>query len=941
MTLARPLRPLAVLLAALLVFAPTAAHAAPGDVAGATLQWGFKSSFRNYITGPIAHGSWTLAGGVTDATPFSWSAGTGSATSVGYPGSIRFQGHEGMGVPAGSFALDLTVSNVRVVKASNTAATIVADIRSNSLDDPTTFVDSPAVNFAAVDLAGGTNASTPSVVSFTGAPATLTAAGAVAFSGFYAEGAELDPVSFSWPVEQAPEPTVPTITVSKSSNVSLAGELITVKGAGFGPVDGGPVGTRSPLAGTFAGAYVAFGKYADVWKPSDDALPATRVNGDTKWVVSAEDAAAVGGVALESDGTFEVELLVKPGFTGEPAAGNYGIYTYAGSGATYAPFETYTPITFSSDPTRTTLAVTASPAAPVEGKTVTLSATVTPAAPGQLTVRSGATVLGATAVGSDGRASYTVSGLTKGDKRYDLTFVPTDSTVFAASTASKTLTVSPKRVGAGSLAWGVKQSFRDYVTGPIAKGSISTSGAGASGGVFTFGQSTGGTYDAATGIGTSKYSGSVRFTGHSGILDLTLANPVVRVESASRATLLVSISGGASVPFATLNLATAAKSDAAGAVRYSNAAASLTSQGATAFSYNGSSFYDVGAALDPVTFTIGAASSGGASTTVASFVDTSNTPAATVPTTEGATAELLDGGEVSIEADGFEAGEEGILVVVYSDPVVLADDVTADADGAVSWTGRLPATLTGTHTLTLQGSVDRGAIIEIPTAVVTATAATCPVDDAAITWGFKESFRSYISGSIANGKWEVADGATYEVPNFGFAAGTGSYDAATSTGELAFAGSIRLTGHDGVLDTTVSNPVVRFIDADTAIVVLDVSGVTQDGADIDQAGVEFVELDLTAATVSNDDGAVTITGAPATLLPAGAEAFGTYESGEEFDPLTIAFTTPDCAAVAAPVANEPDVAVDEPDLSWLPWAIIALLVLVIAALVVVVVRRRK
>ena len=802
MILARPLRAVAVLVAAVLisglfVLAPTAAKAAPGDVTAATLQWGFKASFRNYIAGPIAHGSWTVDGGVTDATPFTWSAGTGSATTVGYPGSIHFQGHEGMGVPAGSFALDLTISNVRVVLSSSTTATIVADVRSNSLTDPTTFTTTADVDFAAVDLAAGTNASTESAIAFTGAPSVLTAAGAEAFSGFYAEGAELDPVSFSWPVE---------------------------------------------------------------------------------------------------------------GVTVPPA------------------------------PTPTTLAVRTSPAAPVEGATITLAATVTPAAPGEITVRSGSTVLGAAGVGPDGRARLTLSGLKAGDKRFDVSFVSSDP-LFSGSTASKTLTVAPKKIGAGSLAWGVKQSFRDYVTGPIAKGSISTSGAGSSGGIFTFGQATGGTYDADSGTGTSRYSGSVRFQGHGGILDLTLASPVVRVESSARATLLVSISGGASVPFATLDLAAASRSTASGTVRYVGAPAALTSQGASAFSYNGSSFYGVGTALDPVTFTIGSASSGGSSTMVAAFVEAGNTPAATVPTTEGATAAFA-GSDVTVEADGFEPGEEGILVVVYSDPVVLADDVTADASGAVSWTGRLPATLTGTHTLTLQGSVDRGVVIEIPDAVVTTAATTCPVDDAALTWGFKESFRSYISGSIANGEWEVADGATYAVPNFGFAAGSGDFDAATSTGALAFAGSIRFTGHDGVLDTTVSNPVVRFIDADTAIIVLDVAGVTQDGADIDQAGVEFVELDLTGATVANDDGAISITGAPATLLPAGAAAFGTYESGEEFDPVTLAFTTPECAD-AAPAVEEPVVApTPAPDLSWLPWALIALLLVIIAALVIVVVRRR-
>ena len=1070
--------------------APTAAQAAPGDVSAATLQWGVKASFRNYISGPIAHGKWTVAGGVSDATPFGWSNGVGTASSVAYGGSIHFQGHEGTGVPAGSYALDLTVSNVRVVKASGTAASVVVDVVSNSLENPTEFVTYSNVSFASVDLGAGIDASTAEKIAFTNAPATLTADGAAAFAGFYGEGTELDPVSFSWPVEAEVAPAVPTITVSKTTELSPAGETVTVTGTGFLPVDGAPVGTRPPLAAKFAGAYVAFGRYADVWKPSENAATSTRVNGDTAWAVNADDVATVGdgGIAIAADGSFTVKILVDPAFDGVPAAGNFGIYTYAGSGAKYAPFETYTPITFSTKPTievsktaginplgetvtvrgynftptdgapvgtrpplagkfagayvafgkypsvwkpsegaassvrvngdtkwavdtedvatvgeggvaiaadgsftteltvsrdfanepvdgsygiytyagsgavyapfetatpvtftaatPTTLSVTSTPASPVEGGSATLNATVSPAAAGQLTVRVGAKVLGAVSVPSNGRASYAVSGLAKGDTRYELAFVPAEPLLFAGSTASKTVTASPKKVAAGSLTWGVKQSFREYVSGPIAKGSISTSGAGTSGGAFVFGQATGGTFDTATGLGTSKYTGSVRFQGHGGILDLTLANPVVRVDSASRGTLLVSINGGGAVPFATLDLAAATKSDVSGATRWAGVPAALTSQGSAAFSYNGSSFYQAGTAIDPVSFTIGAASSGGGSSTVASFATTTNTPAATAPTSEGITVvtegELLAGDEVTIEADGFAANEEGILAVIYSDPVVLADDVKADASGSVSWTGRLPSNLTGSHTLTLQGSVDRGVAIEIAEATVTTAAVTCAVDDASITWGFKESFRSYISGSIANGEWTVADGATYEVPNFGFANGAGSYDAASSAGELAFDGSIRFTGHEGVLDTTVANPRVRFIDADTAIIVLDVAGVTQDGADIDQQGVDFVELDLTAATVTDEAGAVTIADAPATLLPAGAAAFGTYETGEEFDPVTIAFTTDPACAAPVVVEDEPTVAPEENavDFGWLPWAISGLLALVVIALVILLVRRR-
>src|SRR5690606_23738697 len=123
------------------------------------------------------------------------------------------------------------------------------------------------------------------------------------------------------------------------------------------------------------------------------------------------------------------------------------------------------------------------------------------------------------------------------------------------------------------------------------------------------------------------------------------------------------------------------------------------------------------------------------------------------------------GGQVTITADGFRPSETGISVVIYSEPTVLDRTATADANGRVTWTGTLPEGLTGTHTLTLQGSVDRGVVLEIPTAV-SAVLTGCTVTDAELVWGYKESFRSYISGSIAHGEWTVADGAAYETPNF-------------------------------------------------------------------------------------------------------------------------------------------------------------------------------
>ncbi|NGN92466.1 hypothetical protein G5C66_06880 [Nocardioides sp. KC13] len=85
------------------------------------------------------------------------------------------------------------------------------------------------------------------------------------------------------------------------------------------------------------------------------------------------------------------------------------------------------------------------------------------------------------------------------------------------------------------------------------------------------------------------------------------------------------------------------------------------------------------------------------------------------PTTRGLTLTGLD--DVSVDADevihaqasGFKPNETGIRVVVYSTPLVLSTSVKANGHGVAKWSGRLPKDIgLGKHTLTFQGSVNRG-----------------------------------------------------------------------------------------------------------------------------------------------------------------------------------------------------------------------------------------
>ena len=150
------------------------------------------------------------------------------------------------------------------------------------------------------------------------------------------------------------------------------------------------------------------------------------------------------------------------------------------------------------------------------------------------------------------------------------------------------------------------------------------------------------------------------------------------------------------------------------------------------------------------------------------------------------------------------------------------------------------AELLGTFTLVFIGSdVAKGAVLSIPDRSV--AEGMCLVDPASLTWGFKDSFLAYIDSTIANGEWTV-NGVEDNAGTFTWAAGTGAIDPATGIGTVKFTGSIRFTGHDGALDTTVSNPVIE-LSADGAYVLLDVSGDTQDGSSVAASGVRFAKLD--------------------------------------------------------------------------------------------------
>ncbi|MGW9469435.1 HtaA domain-containing protein [Cellulosimicrobium funkei] len=558
--------------------------------------------------------------------------------------------------------------------------------------------------------------------------------------------------------------------------------------------------------------------------------------------------------------------------------------------------------------TTTTLASSATSV--VEGTAVTLTATVAPKTAGTVRFVAGGTTLG-TATVTDGVATFRTAPLAVGSHALSATFVPTDATAYRGSTSAPVTVavtatpVTPAPTTAGSLTWGVKESFRSYIVGPVAKGgATATSGASVVDGVFRFGQADGGTWTASSGRGTARYAGTVRFTGHAGALDLTLSNPVVEITGPGTGRLLAdarstgldgSTFDRTGVAVATLALG-APTTSADGAVTFRDAAATLTADGSLAFV----GFYPAGTALDPVTFTVGAkATAPGGGGTIGAPGDGSTGGSVDPAKATLSVAQARPGDEVTISGAGFGARESGIRTELRSTPRTLATGTTANAGGAASSTVTIPKDVApGEHTLLLVGADHTAsAPITIVGAGTTGTGSGSGsateqcfaqgVNGATLSWGVSDRFRSYVTGPIAKGSVST-DGVRDGGSAFTWSGGKGSFNTDLGKGRASFGGSVSFSGHEGILDLRISNPRV-VVDGSSGTLVVDVQSSDMEGNKSSSTGVAFASLDLSGKKATSGS-TITWSGVPATLTAAGAKAFaGFYEAGTALSPVTVSF----------------------------------------------------
>lgn len=156
-------------------------------------------------------------------------------------------------------------------------------------------------------------------------------------------------------------------------------------------------------------------------------------------------------------------------------------------------------------------------------------------------------------------------------------------------------------------------------------------------------------------------------------------------------------------------------------------------------------------------------------------------------------------------------------------------------------------------------------------AVTTASAAEVPLKDYELTWGIKQSYRTYVTGAAA-GTFTPAGGASQADGNgaFTFTGGTGGYDSDSHAVKLGFGGNLKIASTRHGFELTLAD--VRF-DSAAAEITADVTsnGTTQN--DVPLADVT-VTRDLTGMTTKLTQQAATVLGSPG-------------YAGAEGDPLSV------------------------------------------------------
>ena len=438
----------------------------------------------------------------------------------------------------------------------------------------------------------------------------------------------------------------------------------------------------------------------------------------------------------------------------------------------------------------------------------------------------------------------------------------------SATPSSPAATTEPKReekvtgnvVESGTLSWDIRESFLKYLTS-FAHGSVNVEGMEktAAGG-FKYTQASG-VYNPETKTGQINFAGTAEFTGHNGQLKSTIKNMrlvvvngkgtlVADVDALTRDGKSVSKTG---LAIAEVDLSGASVKDSIFSAQ--NAAVALTAEGSDvlfAGQYRGADN-----AMAPLSFSVKLSKQTAENTVEVPRVS-ENKSSDNKGSENGSSDNNSSNSSGNSGANG--SGSNGSAGTSGS-----VSNGGSSSNGSVSNNPAQPVCVPVTRTREVQ---EQGA-------------SDGTIKSANLGWGVRDSFRNYVRGGIANGSWEL-NGTSYSSDAFNWSNGTGTFKG--GKGSISFSGSVRFTGHHGILDTTIANPRLE-INGNTGTLYATMNSNDSSGKATNYGEVALLKVDLSGLQSSAD--AVSVNGAATTLTAEGAKAFaGFYEAGKDMAPLS-------------------------------------------------------
>lgn len=438
----------------------------------------------------------------------------------------------------------------------------------------------------------------------------------------------------------------------------------------------------------------------------------------------------------------------------------------------------------------------------------------------------------------------------------------------SAAPSSPAATTEPKReekvtgnvVESGILSWDIRESFLKYLTG-FAHGSVNVEGMEktAAGG-FKYTQASG-VYNPETKTGQINFAGTAEFTGHNGQLKSTIKNMRLVVVN-GKGTLVADVDAltrdGKSVSKTGLAIAEVDLSGASvkdGVFSAQNAAVALTAEGSEvlfAGQYRGADN-----AMAPLSFSVKLSEQTAENTVEVPRVSenkSSDNKGSENGSSDNSSSNSSDNSGANGSGSNGSAGTSGS---------VSNGGSSSNGSGSNNPAQPVCVPVTRTREVQEQGASDG------------------TIKSANLGWGVRDSFRNYVRGGIANGSWEL-DGTSYSSDAFNWSNGTGTFK--NGKGSISFSGSVRFTGHHGILDTTIANPRLE-INGNSGTLYATMNSNDPSGKATNYGEVALLKVDLSGLQSSAD--AVSVNGAATTLTAEGAKAFaGFYDAGKDMAPLS-------------------------------------------------------